>query len=63
VTKQNEGEGNKTAARQYNRGATEHARSGKSEEAAKAAAKALDSAEGASLRDAERKGRKASKSL
>ena len=61
MAKRNEGEGNKTAAREYNQGATEHAQSGKSDKAAKAAAEALDSPEGSSLRDAENKGRKQSK--
>ena len=55
MAKSNEGEGNKTAARQYNQGATDHAQSGKSDRAAKAAATALDGPEGSTLRDAEKK--------
>ena len=58
MAKRNEGEGNKTAARQYNQGATEHAKSGNSSKAAVAAVKALDGPEGPSLREAENKGRK-----
>ncbi len=61
MAQRNEGEGNKTAAKQYNKGATAHAQSGKSEKAAKDAARALDTPEGAALREAEIKGKSAAK--
>jgi len=54
----NEGEGNKTAARRYNRAATEHARSGKPEKEARDAAKALDGREGEDLERAAEEGRR-----
>jgi len=53
----NEGEGNRTAARQYNKATTKFANSGKVEPAAQRAKKALDSAEGSDLRRAEKIGR------
>jgi len=53
----NEGEGNRTAARHYNEGAQNFARSGKVEEKAKEARGALDSPEGEDLRRAEEKGK------
>ncbi len=56
VGQQNEGEGNKTAARHYNDAATRHAKSGKVEDEAKRAEKAVDGAEGKELRQAEREG-------
>jgi hypothetical protein len=43
--RKNEGEGNKTAAREYNRGATRHARSGQPQQKARDAAEALDGPE------------------
>ena len=52
----NEGEGNKTAARHYNEATTEFAKSGKVEEKAKEARKALEGKEGDKLRKAEREG-------
>jgi hypothetical protein len=52
----NQGEGNKSAARDYNKGASEHARSGKVEEEGKKAREALDS-EGDELRRAEEVGK------
>ncbi len=52
----NQGEGNKTAARDYNEKASEHARSGKVEEEGKRASEALDS-EGDALRRAEETGK------
>ncbi len=52
----NEGEGNKTAARHYNEATTEFAKSGKVDQKAQEARKAVDSKEGAGLRKAEREG-------
>lgn len=54
----NEGEGNRTAARRYNEGASEHAKSGKVADEAKAARDAFEGAEGDELRRAEEAGRK-----
>ncbi|MFT3764424.1 MAG: hypothetical protein QM820_02735 [Minicystis sp.] len=54
----NEGEGNRTAARRYDEGVAETIASGKVDEAAEEAAKALDGAEGEELREAEKKGKK-----
>jgi hypothetical protein len=50
---ENEGEGNKTAARNYNKATEEYVQSGKSEHAAQVAKEALDSEEGDALREAE----------
>jgi hypothetical protein len=54
---QNEGEGNKTAAREYNKAQTEFAKSGEVEGKAREAERAIDSSEGAKLRAAEREGK------
>jgi hypothetical protein len=54
----NEGEGNKTADREYRKGTEAFVQSGRVEEQAKKAAEALDSDEGKELRQAEEKGRK-----
>ena len=54
---QNEGEGNKTAAREYDNDATRFAQSGKVEEKAREAERAFDGPEGPSLRDAEAVGK------
>lgn len=54
----NEGEGNKTAARKFNREQSGFAQSGKVEPAARDAEHALDTAEGRDLREAEREGRR-----
>ena len=61
MTQRNEGEGNKTAAKEYNKAATEHARSGRSGKAAEEAARALDTPEGTAMREAEIKGKSAAK--
>jgi len=61
MAQRNEGEGNKTAAKQYNKAATAHAQSGKSEKAAKDAARAMDTPEGTAMREAEIKGKSAAK--
>ena len=53
---QNEGGGNKTAAREYNKATTEFTKSGEVESNAREAKRAVDSAEGEKLREAERKG-------
>ena len=52
----NEGEGNKTAARNYNKETTDFAKSGAVKEKAEEARKAVDGKEGEKLRDAERDG-------
>jgi hypothetical protein len=52
----NEGEGNKTAAREYNKATTEFAKSGEVEGKAREAKRAIDSGEGEKLRAAEREG-------
>jgi len=54
---QNEGEGNKTAAREYNREQQAFVKSGKVEGKAREAEQAIDSDEGEDLREAERKGK------
>ena len=53
----NEGEGNKTAAREFNAAQTAFAKSGKVEPAAKAAEKSMSGPEAESLKKAEEKGR------
>jgi len=53
----NEGEGNKTADREYRKGATQHAQSGASEQKAKEAEEALEGEEGEELEEAERAGK------
>ena len=54
---QNEGEGNKTAAREYNKATTKFTKSGEVEGKAREAKRAVDGAEGEDLRAAEREGR------
>jgi hypothetical protein len=54
----NEGEGNKTADRQYREATTAFVKSGQVTKQAKKAADALDGPEGEELRQAEDKGRK-----
>ncbi len=49
----NEGEGNRTAAREYNEGQRRFVKSGKVEEKAKEAERAIAGKEGDALRDAE----------
>ena len=53
----NEGEGNKTAAREYNRETTAFTRSGRVEGKAREAEQAIESAEADALRRAEREGK------
>lgn len=53
----NEGEGNRTADREYRKGTEEFAKSGRVQEQAQKAADALDGAEGDELRQAEAAGR------
>jgi hypothetical protein len=57
----NEGEGNRTADRQYREHVSRHVESGKSEPAAEDARRALDSDEADDLREAERQGKAADK--
>jgi hypothetical protein len=57
----NEGEGNKTAAREYNQAQKNFVQSGKVEPAAQKAKKAVDSPERADLKKAEDEGRKHSR--
>ncbi|MGH7005975.1 MAG: hypothetical protein ACREIP_18685 [Alphaproteobacteria bacterium] len=57
----NEGEGNRTAAKKYNKGATEHAESGRSKAAAEDAERAMDTPEGTAMREAEIKGKSAAR--
>ena len=52
-TQGNEGEGNRTAARRYNKAQQEFARSGKVEKKAQEARQASEGPEGAELREAE----------
>lgn len=55
---ENQGEGNKTAAKEYNERTKKFVEEGKVEGSAREAADAVDSAEGEELRKAEREGRK-----
>jgi hypothetical protein len=57
----NEGEGNKTAARHYNKDQEDFVKSGKVPKAAQAAKEAMKGAEGEELRRAEEEGRSKSK--
>ena len=57
ATQQNEGEGNHTAAREFNKAQTDFAKSGKVKPAADDAASAIDGPEGEKLRQAEELGR------
>ncbi|HJT06329.1 MAG TPA: hypothetical protein VJ747_05365 [Stellaceae bacterium] len=52
-TQQNEGEGNRTAAREYNHAQRDFVDSGKVDEKAKAARKAVEGVEAEELHDAE----------
>ena len=53
----NEGEGNKTADREYRKGATQHAQSEGSKQKAKEAEEALEGEEREELEEAEREGK------
>lgn len=53
----NEGEGNKTAAREYNRETTAFTKSGQVESKAREAKQAMDGSEADKLRKAEREGK------
>jgi hypothetical protein len=57
-TQGNEGEGNRTAARQFNKAQQDFARSGKVEEKAKEAEKAVGGEDAEKLREAELIGRR-----
>jgi hypothetical protein len=54
-------EGNKTAAREYNKQATDFAKSGRQRKAAEKARSALDTNEGTEMREAEIKGKAAAR--
>jgi hypothetical protein len=54
----NQGEGNRTAAREYNKAQQEFAKSGKVEQAARSAERALDTKEAKELKQAEELGRR-----
>ena len=58
----NEGEGNRTAARQYNKDQQEFIKSGKVKEAAEKAKEAIEGDEAERLRSAERTGRSKARS-
>lgn len=58
TVQKNEGEGNRTAARQYNEAQKQFAQSGKVEPAARDAARAVDGPEGNDLRKAEQEGKR-----
>ncbi len=55
---ENQGEGNRTAAREFNRAQEQFAKSGKVEEAARSAERALDTKEAKELKQAEEQGRR-----
>ena len=57
-TQRNEGEGNHTAAREFNKAQSSFAKSGKVKPAAEDAAAAVDGPEGEELRQAEQLGRR-----
>ncbi len=57
MSQRNEGEGNKTAAREYNKETTAFAKSGQVEEKAREAKQALDGKEADAMRKAEREGK------
>jgi hypothetical protein len=57
ATQQNEGEGNRTAARAYNKGVRDFEKTGQVEKKAREAADALSGPEAKALKDAEAKGR------
>ena len=61
ATQQNEGEGNRTAAKQYNDSQKKFVDRGKVDPAARDAAKAVDGAEGSELRKAEQIGKRHSR--
>jgi hypothetical protein len=58
TARKNEGEGNRTAARAYNKAQHDFATSGKVGPAAQDAAKAVDGAEAKSLKQAEQEGKR-----
>jgi hypothetical protein len=60
-SQQNEGEGNKTAARHYNEATTQFAKSGKVDKAAKEAERAIDGPDKDKLSQAEKEGLKHSR--
>lgn len=58
MSNKNEGEGNRTAARRYNKDTAEFVQSGKVEDSAEKARKAVDGKEGTELKRAEKAGLK-----
>lgn len=58
TTQKNEGEGNRTAAREYNKAQEKFAKSGKVEGKAREARKAIEGSEGDKLREAELVGKR-----
>lgn len=61
TTQRNEGEGNRTAAREYNEAQQRFVHSGKVEEKAKEAERAIEGKEGDALREAELVGKRHAK--
>jgi hypothetical protein len=61
MPQRNEGEGNKTAAREYNKRATAFAKTGRARKAARQAEAAIDTPEGTEMREAEIKGKAAAR--
>jgi hypothetical protein len=61
MPQRNEGEGNKTAAREYNKRATAFAKTGRARKAAHKAEAAIDTPEGTEMREAEIKGKAAAR--
>ena len=61
MPQRNEGEGNKTAAREYNKRATAFAKTGRARKAAHKAEAAIDTPEGTAMREAEIKGKSAAR--
>ena len=58
MSNKNQGEGNRTAAREYNKDTADFIDSGKVDESAKKARKAIDGKEGEALKRAEKDGMK-----
>jgi len=61
MPQRNEGEGNKTAAREYNKRATAFAKTGRARKAARKAEAAIHTPEGTAMREAEIKGKAAAR--
>lgn len=61
MPQRNEGEGNRTAARAYNKHTRQFVKTGRARKAAKQAAAAIDTPEGTKMREAEIKGKAAAR--